>query len=48
MTILIAFRQSHITHKVFAVLAARGKTSTGWAFGFKLHLVVNDQKETIP
>jgi hypothetical protein len=29
-------------HKVFAGLAARGKTSMGWFFGFKLHLVVND------
>jgi hypothetical protein len=29
-------------HKVFDGLAARGKTSMGWFFGFKLHLVVND------
>jgi hypothetical protein len=28
-------------HKVFADLAARGKTSLGWFFGFKLHLVVS-------
>ncbi len=34
-------------HKVFAGLAARGKTSTGWFFGFKLHLVVNDQGEIL-
>jgi len=27
----------------FAGLAQRGKTSTGWFFGFKLHLVFNDQ-----
>ena len=26
-------------HKVFADLATRGKTSIGWFFGFKLHLV---------
>src|SRR5690606_1015663 len=26
---------------------ARGKTSTGWFFGFKLHLVVNDQGEIL-
>jgi len=31
------------SHKVFAGLAQRGKTSTGWFFGFKLHLVFNDQ-----
>lgn len=30
-------------HKVFAGVAQRGKTSTGWFFGFKLHLVVNDE-----
>ena len=30
-------------HKVFAGLAARGKTSMGWFYGFKLHLVVNDR-----
>jgi hypothetical protein len=30
-------------HKVFKDLAKRGKTSTGWFFGFKLHLVFNDQ-----
>jgi hypothetical protein len=30
-------------HKVFAGLAQRGKTSLGWFYGFKLHLIVNDQ-----
>lgn len=35
------------SHKVFAGLAARGKTSTGWFFGFKLHLVVNDRGEIL-
>ena len=34
-------------HKVFAGLATRGKTSMGWFFGFKLHLVVNDQGELL-
>ena len=29
-------------HKVFAGAARRGKSSTGWFFGFKLHFVVND------
>lgn len=32
-------------HKVFKDIAARGKTSTGWFFGFKLHLIINDQAE---
>ena len=34
-------------HQVFAGLAARGKTSMGWFYGFKLHLVVNDQGELL-
>lgn len=34
-------------HKVFKGLAARGKGSTGWSFGFKLHLVVNDAGELL-
>lgn len=28
-------------HKVFKGIARRGKTSTGWFFGFKLHLIIN-------
>ena len=34
-------------HKVFKGIAARGKGSTGWSFGFKLHLVVNDGGELL-
>ena len=34
-------------HKVFENLAARGKTSVDWFFGFKLHLVVNDKGELL-
>ncbi len=34
-------------HKVFDGLAARGKTSVDWFFGFKLHLVVNDRGELL-
>ena len=34
-------------HKTFAGLAARGKTSTGWFFGFKLHLVFNHRREIV-
>lgn len=32
-------------HRVFKDLAARGKTSVDWFFGFKLPLVVNEQGE---
>src|SRR5512143_2133725 len=31
------------SHKVFQSVARRGKTSVGWFYGFKLHLVVNDR-----
>jgi IS5 family transposase len=34
-------------HKVFRGLAQRGHSSTGWYFGFKLHLVVNDCGEIL-
>ena len=34
-------------HKTFAGLAQRGKTSTGWFYGFKLHLIVNDRGELL-
>ena len=34
-------------HKVFAGLAGRGKTSVGWFYGFKLHLVVNDRGDLL-
>src|SRR5215207_1718646 len=34
-------------HQVFRGLAARGKTSVGWFFGFKLHLVFNDRGELL-
>jgi hypothetical protein len=34
-------------HRVFSGLAERGKTSTGWFFGFKLHLSFNDRGELL-
>jgi hypothetical protein len=34
-------------HKTFKKCAARGKTSIGWFYGFKLHLVINDLGEII-
>ncbi len=34
-------------HQVFADLAQRGKSSTGWFFGFKLHLIFNDRGELL-
>ncbi len=34
-------------NKVFSQVAARGKSSTGWFFGFKLHLVINQLGEIV-
>jgi hypothetical protein len=34
-------------HKVFAGIAKRGQSSTGWFFGLKLHLVVSDKGELL-
>jgi hypothetical protein len=34
-------------HRVFKEIAARGKTSVDWFFGFKLHLVVNEFGELL-
>ena len=35
------------SHKTFAGHAERGKTSTGWFFGFKLHLIINSRGELL-
>jgi len=43
----VCLNQRISSHKVFAGLAGRGKTSTGWFFGFKLHLVINDRGELL-
>ena len=34
-------------HKVFQGIAQRGKSSTGWFYGFKLHLTVNECGEIL-
>jgi transposase len=41
----VCLNQRIASHKVFAGLAERGKTSTGWFFGFMLHLVINGRGE---
>lgn len=43
----VCLNQRISSHKVFAGLAQRGKTSTGWFYGFKLHLVFNDRGEIL-
>ena len=40
-------RISALPHRVFQEIAARGKTSVDWFFGFKLHLVVNEKGELL-
>lgn len=35
------------SHKVFKGIAQRGKTSTGWFFGMKIHLVINNLGEIV-
>ena len=34
-------------HKTFKGLAAKGKTSTGWFFGFKLHMIFNTKGDIV-
>ncbi len=34
-------------HKTFAGVAGRGKSSTGWFYGFKLHPIVDDRGEIV-
>lgn len=35
------------SHRVFSGSARKGKTSTGWFYGFKLHLVINQRGELV-
>lgn len=42
-TLAVCRNQRIHNHKVFKNLADRGKSSMGWFYGFKLHLIVNDQ-----
>jgi hypothetical protein len=43
----VCHNQRANSHRVMAGLAQWGKTSTGWFFGFKLHLIVNDQGQLL-
>jgi len=35
------------SHKTFRRLAARGKTSVGWFYGFKVHVIINGKGEIL-
>ncbi len=41
---------SHRIHsnRVFKEVAERGKSSTGWFYGFKLHISINDNRNFCP
>jgi len=34
-------------HKTFKDIAQRAKTSVDWFYGFKLHLIINDEGELV-
>jgi DDE family transposase len=46
-SLVVCHNRRIASHKVFAGWAARGKTSMGWFYGFKLHLIVNDEGELL-
>jgi hypothetical protein len=46
-TLKVCRNQRINSHKVFKGIAARGKSSMGWFFGFKLHLVCNEKGELL-
>ena len=45
--IIVCLNKRISRHKVFKGWAQRGKTSTGWFYGFKLHLAVNERGEIL-
>jgi len=46
-TINVCHNRRIIRNKVFSGLAERGKSTMGWFFGFKVHLITNDQGELL-
>ena len=47
-TVLRVCRNQRIlNHKSFEGLTERGRSSTGWFFGFKLHLIINEKGEIL-
>ncbi len=46
-SIVVCHNRRIHSHKVFKALAKRGKTSVGWFYGFKLHLVINECGELL-
>lgn len=46
-TLKVCKNQRIARHRVFRGLAARGKSSMGWFYGFKLHLVCNEMGQLL-
>jgi len=46
-TLRVCNNKRIFNHKVFAGIAQRGKSTMGYFFGFKLHLVINDKGEIL-
>jgi len=46
-TLSVCHNRRIYSHKVFDGFAKRGKSSTGWFYGFKLHLIINDKGEIL-
>jgi hypothetical protein len=45
--LVVCHNRRIVSHKVFEGWATRGKTSMGWFYGFKLHLIVHDEGELL-
>jgi hypothetical protein len=43
--LVICHNKRIYSHKIFKGLAQRGKDSTGWFYGFKLHFIINENGE---
>jgi len=46
-TIKVCRNQRITWHKTFQATAKRGKSSMGWFYGFKLHLIINEKGEIL-
>lgn len=46
-TIKVCHIKREKQHKVMKGIASKGKSTMGWLFGFKLHLIINDKGELL-
>ena len=45
--LVVCHNKRIFNHKVFEGFASRGKSSTGWFFGFKLHAIINSNGQLV-